>query len=211
MSQSICSTENQSSDRGIWFELELWKDTTTYDTEYIINSFPLLYNQRKLKEYFYILHDKDNQEHPHYHIVLAFTQQIWKHQIKKLLGIPLEHKCHIEKVTDRNAFFLYMTHQTTDSKHKYQYSTDDVFASNMEYFLNAYNYIKITTDDESYQMLEEIEDYLGTMTINPSYYNFTKWLRAKGPVYYNLYLNKKYYFHLNTLYKDMALTHGRKK
>ena len=119
------------------------------DIEKVINSY------RTIKEWAYIIHDKDVQEdgspvEPHIHLYLNFGQSNAKFETVAKWFDDGEQRVH--KVTGRKSdVLLYLTHK--NKPHKHQYSDEEV-KSNFD--------IKkaIEDDKECHALIKEIDDAL---------------------------------------------------
>lgn len=107
---------------------------------------PLL---EKSLHYAYIYHDKDNNE-PHYHILVTFSQHISLSAIKKLidsnqntLGQPLK---------DNLAMFEYLTHENLSETEKEIYSTESRICDNLAFWTSA----TVDKDQENEQFIDDL-------------------------------------------------------
>lgn len=92
-------------------------------------------------EYALILHDKDNEEQPHYHLCIMFDNaRIFEHLQKKFVG------AHIEQMESKYKCFRYLLH--LDDKEKYQYELSEVLQRGncVEYYITHDEYIKLDTE-----------------------------------------------------------------
>lgn len=104
-------------------------------------------------EYSAILHDKDNEEQPHYHVCLLFKNARTFEQLqKKFVG------AHIEIMESKYKTFRYLLH--LDDTDKFQYDISEVFqrGNNVQYYIQHDEYIKLDTES----VLENIQN--GTIT-----------------------------------------------
>lgn len=83
---------------------------------------------KTIKQWAYILHDKDLGASPHYHIYLNFgNSSVDSKVVADWFGLQ---ESQIEKVKGRKTdALLYLTHGNDSQKNKYQYSPDEVHAN----------------------------------------------------------------------------------
>lgn len=81
-------------------------------------------------KYAYILHDKDLNTPPHYHIVCTFKQNKSFESVRKLF--PDNQNTIVKKLIDKYGAFEYLTHKNDPDK--YQYSDDLVVTNDLKYF-----------------------------------------------------------------------------
>lgn len=83
---------------------------------------------RTIKKYAYILHDKDPDTSPHYHIYLNFGNSgVDSKLVAQWFGLQESQVNRIQgRATD---MLLYLTHGQPSQKHKYQYSPSEVVAN----------------------------------------------------------------------------------
>lgn len=81
-------------------------------------------------KYAYILHDKDLNKPPHYHIVCTFKQNKSFESVRKLF--PDNQNTIVKKLIDKYGAFEYLTHKNDPDK--YQYSDDLVVTNDLKYF-----------------------------------------------------------------------------
>lgn len=100
-------------------------------------------------QYSLILHDKDNEEQPHYHLCILFDNARTFDQLqKKYRG------AHIEIMESKYSAFRYLLH--LDDTDKYQYEKSELIerGNNVEYYSTHDEYIKLDTES----LLENIEN-----------------------------------------------------
>lgn len=101
----------------------------TYHTDVdIINDFC-----SKTFKFAYILHDKDENKSPHYHIVCSFKRNMSFSAVRKLF--PLEQNTLVQQMFDKVSSFEYLTHK--NNPEKYQYSDDLVKTNDLKYFVGT--------------------------------------------------------------------------
>lgn len=81
-------------------------------------------------KYAYILHDKDLNKSPHYHIVCSFKQNKSFESVRKLF--PDNQNTIVKKLIDKYGAFEYLTHKNDPDK--FQYSDDLVVTNDLKYF-----------------------------------------------------------------------------
>lgn len=81
-------------------------------------------------KYAFILHDKDLNKSPHYHIVCSFKQNKSFDSVRKLF--PQDQNTIVEKLIDKYGAFEYLTHKNDPDK--FQYSFDLVSTNDLKYF-----------------------------------------------------------------------------
>ena len=103
------------------YEIVINQDRLTVDLQ------ETLMNYKTIKEWAYILHDKDDTR-PHYHIYVNFGGQGCDSALlAKWFEIP---ENLIEKVKGRKTdMLLYLTHGNDSQRHKYQYNPADVVSN----------------------------------------------------------------------------------
>lgn len=81
-------------------------------------------------KYAYILHDKDLNKSPHYHIICSFKQNKSFESVRKLF--PDNQNTIVKKLIDKYGAFEYLTHKNNPDK--YQYPDDLVSTNDLKYF-----------------------------------------------------------------------------
>lgn len=81
-------------------------------------------------KYAYILHDKDLNQSPHYHIICSFKQNKSFNSVRKLL--PDYQNTLVQNLIDKYSAFEYLTHKNNPDK--YQYPDDLVTTNDLKYF-----------------------------------------------------------------------------
>ena len=122
----------------------------------------ILREHKVIKKYAYILHDKDPDTSPHYHIYLNFGRSgIALSDIAKWFG--LQESC-VERVKGRPVDVLkYLVHGNDSQQNKYQYSYDEVIA-NFD-FLAEVEADKILGDFEKYSYAQQLQ-YVNSLPIS---------------------------------------------
>ena len=139
-----------------------------------------------IKKWAYILHDKDKDTTPHFHIYVNFGDTgVESSEVAKWFGIQ---ESQIEKVKGRASdMLLYLIHGNDSQQHKYQYSPDEVVANfnfksaiteakilgNFDKYSYAQQlrYIKTQPKDEQVKLYKKLKDYWKLhceyLTLNP--------------------------------------------
>ena len=139
-----------------------------------------------IKKWAYILHDKDKDITPHFHIYVNFGDTgVESSEVAKWFGIQ---ESQIEKVKGRASdMLLYLIHGNDSQQHKYQYSPDEVVANfnfksaiteakilgNFDKYSYAQQlrYIKTQPKDEQVKLYKKLKDYWKLhceyLTLNP--------------------------------------------
>lgn len=88
----------------------------------------ILRRYRTIKKYAYILHDKDPDTHPHYHIYLNFGKSgVDSKIVAQWFGLQ---ESQVNRIQGRATDMLqYLTHSNESQKNKYQYSPSEVIAN----------------------------------------------------------------------------------
>lgn len=110
---------------------------------------PQILEKYENAEFSYILHDKDNEEQPHYHICILFKNaRTFECMQRTFKG------AHIEVMESKYKCFRYLLH--LDDADKYQYPLDEVhqLGNNVEYYSTHDEYIKLDTES----VLENIKN-----------------------------------------------------
>ena len=116
----------------------------------------LVNNGSTFKHYAYIMHDKDNEEQPHYHLCLEYKNARTFTQVKLMF-----EGAHIEEMEYKNMSYQYLIHKNDPDK--YQYSIDNVMTLEKDYYilmLNNNEYDKLDTTT----LIEAINSGIHTYT-----------------------------------------------
>ena len=121
----------------------------------------ILRRYKTIKKYAYILHDKDKDTSPHYHIYVNFGKSgIDSKIVAQWFGVQ---ESQIERIKGRATdMLLYLTHGQPSQKHKYQYSPSEVVA-NFD-FEAEIEKSKILGDFKKYSYAEQLK-YIDTLPI----------------------------------------------
>ena len=125
---------------------------------------------KTIKKYAYILHDKDSDTSPHYHIYLNFgSSGVDSKLVAEWFGLQ---ESQVNKVKGRSTdMLLYLTHGQPSQKHKYQYSPSEVIA-NFD-FEEEIRKSKILGNFQEYSYAQQLE-YINTLPVDEKGRNFDK-------------------------------------
>lgn len=117
---------------------------------------------RTIKKYAYILHDKDPDTAPHYHIYLNFGKSgIESALVAQWFGLQ---ESQVNRVQGRATDMLqYLTHSNESQKNKYQYSPSEVIA-NFD-FEEEIRKSKIIGDFKNYSYAQQLK-YIDTLPVS---------------------------------------------
>ena len=116
----------------------------------------LVNNGATFKHYAYVLHDKDNEEQPHYHLCLEYKNARTFTQVKAMF-----EGAHVEEMEYKNMSYQYLIHKNDPDK--YQYEIDNVMTLEKDYLmlmLNNNEYDKLDTTT----LIEAINSGIHTYT-----------------------------------------------
>ena len=116
----------------------------------------LVNNGSTFKHYAYVLHDKDNEEQPHYHLCLEYKNARTFTQVKAMFD-----GAHVEEMEYKNMSYQYLIHK--NDPQKYQYEIDNVMTLEKDYLmlmLNNNEYDKLDTTT----LIEAINSGIHTYT-----------------------------------------------
>ena len=130
----------------------------------------ILREHKVIKKYAYILHDKDPDTSPHYHIYLNFGRSGIAHtDVAKWFG--LQESC-IERVKGKPVDVLkYLVHGNDSQQNKYQYSYDEVVA-NFDFLAEIEN-DKVLGDFEKYSYAQQLQ-YINNLPVSEKGAAYTK-------------------------------------
>ena len=131
--------------------------------EYLKNPLQdILRKYRTIKQWAYILHDKDKDASPHYHIYINFGQQtVDRKDVAAWFGIPDQF---VNKVEGRKTdMLMYLTHSNESQQHKHQYEFSEVVA-NFD-FKSEIEQAKIIGDFEKYSYAQQL-DYIHSLAVS---------------------------------------------
>lgn len=116
---------------------------------------------KTIKKYAYILHDKDKDTSPHYHIYLNFGNSgVDSKIVAQWFGLQ---ESQVERVKGRATdMLLYLTHGNESQKHKHQYSPSEVVA-NFD-FEAEIEKSKILGDFNKYSYAQQLE-YIDSLPV----------------------------------------------
>ena len=121
----------------------------------------ILRRYKTIKKYAYILHDKDPDTSPHYHIYVNFGNSgVDSSIVAQWFGLQ---ESQINKIKGRATdMLLYLTHGNESQKHKYQYSPLEVIA-NFD-FESEIEKSKILGDFKKYSYAQQLK-YIDTLPV----------------------------------------------
>lgn len=122
----------------------------------------ILRKYRTIKQFAFILHDKDKDASPHYHIYINFGQQtVDSKDVAGWFGIPEQF---VNKVEGRKTdMLMYLTHSNDSQQHKHQYDFSEVVA-NFD-FKSEIEQAKIIGDFEKYSYAQQL-DYIHSLAVS---------------------------------------------
>ena len=125
---------------------------------------------RSIKKWAYILHDKDRDVSPHYHIYLNFGDTGCESKlVAEWFGLQ---ESQVNKIMGRATDMLqYLTHSNDSQKNKYQYSPSEV-VSNFD-FESEIEKSKILGDFKKYSYAQQLE-YVNSLPVSEKTVAFTK-------------------------------------
>lgn len=92
----------------------------------------------------YILHDKDENKDPHYHIICSFKANLSFERVKSYF--PNNQNTFVQPLYDKLKSFRYLTHK--DNSEKYQYSDDLVVCNDLRYYVQNSSSEKVLEREE---------------------------------------------------------------
>lgn len=122
----------------------------------------ILRRYRTIKKYAYILHDKDADTAPHYHIYLNFgSSGVDSKIVAQWFGLQ---ESQVNRIQGRATDMLkYLTHSNDSQKNKYQYSPSEVVA-NFD-FESEIKKSEILGDFNKYSYAEQLK-YINTLPVS---------------------------------------------
>ena len=117
---------------------------------------------KTIKKYAYILHDKDSDTSPHYHIYVNFGNSgVDSKLVAEWFGLQ---ESQINRIQGRATDMLqYLTHSNPSQRHKYQYSPSEVIA-NFD-FEAEIEKSKIIGDFKKYTYAQQLQ-YVNTLPVS---------------------------------------------
>lgn len=122
----------------------------------------IIKSHKTIKQYAYILHDKDEGQSPHWTIYLNFgSSGVDTKQIGEWFGLQ---ESQVEKIKGRKTDALqYLTHSNDTQRYKYQYSPTEITA-NFDFQTEIDN-SKILGDFKNFSYAEQLE-YIETLPVS---------------------------------------------
>ncbi len=130
----------------------------------------IIKSHKTIKQYAYILHDKDLGQSPHWTIYLNFGNSgVDTKQVGEWFGLQ---ESQVERIKGRKTDALqYLTHSNDTQKHKYQYPVSEITA-NFDFETEITN-SKILGDFDNFSYAEQL-DYVNTLPSSERAVAFTK-------------------------------------
>lgn len=130
----------------------------------------IIKSHKTIKQYAYILHDKDVGQSPHWTIYLNFGNSgVDTKQVGEWFGLQ---ESQVERIKGRKTSVLeYLTHSNDTQQNKYQYSPTEVIA-NFDFQTEIKN-AKILGDFENYSYARQLE-YVNTLPVSEKASAFTQ-------------------------------------
>lgn len=122
----------------------------------------IIKSHKTIKQYAYILHDKDPGQSPHWTIYLNFgSSGVDTKQVGEWFGLQ---ESQVEKIKGRKTDALqYLTHSNDTQKHKYQYPVSEITA-NFD-FETEITQSKILGDFKNFSYAEQL-DYVNSLPVS---------------------------------------------
>lgn len=118
-----------NNNRSYWYSLITYLDKSDIDNILYVHS-------RKIRQYAYILHDKDVKEggelkESHFHVILYLNNAMSSSAVLKMFNISNQNT-FIEKIRNKVSCVDYLTH--SNQPDKYQYPVESVVFSDISFF-----------------------------------------------------------------------------
>ncbi len=130
----------------------------------------IIKSHKTIKQYAYILHDKDIGQSPHWTIYLNFGNSgVDTKQVGEWFGLQ---ESQVERIKGRKTSALeYLTHSNDTQQHKHQYSPSEIIA-NFDFETEIKN-AKILGDFEHFSYAQQLE-YVNTLPVSEKASAFTQ-------------------------------------
>lgn len=192
-------SETELTRQGYNFMFEIYPDSFDYNCFNTLNTIQELASNvnHPLKEYAYILHDKDNVK-PHYHVCIKYRNPT---RIKSVLNaLNLEHynPNNTDMIISKNHWteaLNYLIHNTKGCEDKHHYSEDEVI-SNIPDVIN-----NLRTIIDEIDIFNEIAQFIDE-GYNPTYQNVVKFCNSKGRAYMRCFLKRSNSFLFSEMIKE---------
>lgn len=158
--------------KGRLFFILLYPDTKDYDFESVLINYINFCNNNNYN-YYYIYHDKEEDEKIHVHFLIHIPGSSSDKTIKSISAIGGIDDRWIEKMKSPKQCILYLTHQSSDSKDKYQYDWHDIKTNNESKVKEVYS------NDEEQRNLFAIIDYIDSVGYI-TYMDFSKFILSQN-------------------------------
>lgn len=192
-------TEEEIKQKGTNFALELYEKSESYDTTWVLLKIQQMATQGKVKEYAYILHDKDDAK-PHYHICIKFNDQIRLQTVLNDLQLFNYNPNNNQVIIGKDRWYgalQYLIHNTKDSKDKYQYSEDDV-KSNIPEIING-----LRNQKDSIDIFNDIVDYIKSLDY-PTYTAVIDYCNKHSRDYMKCFMSRSNNFIFSNIIKERS-------
>lgn len=157
---------SNKSNRRTWYSFILYKDTTSYNIDFVISSLC-----KWSEEYYYILHNMENEKE-HFHFISKLKNPKEVNEIRNHCQIDNEYSKELIKPIDKkdiNKALVYLIHLNAPKKYQYQdflVETNQPFKFNQicSSFMEGKSYklvriYKFIRENPNKLTLEQIEDY----------------------------------------------------
>lgn len=142
--------------KGRNFMILLYPDTTDYDFDSTIVSYINFCNQNEYS-YYYIYHDQDDDDKVHVHFLIIIPPKSSDRTIHTISSIGKIEERWVNVMKRPKDCILYLAHQSSDSKDKYQYDWHDIKTNNDSKLKEVYS------SDEEQRNLYAIIDYIDSV------------------------------------------------
>lgn len=188
--------DSELKEKGYAFTFVLYPDSNTYDTDFVLKAVKMYYEGKKLENFAYILHDKDEGK-PHYHIDIKYKNQMRVQTVLNDFAL-WNYNPNEEDIIIRSwrGALNYLIHNTENSKHKYQYPTDEVVSSIPEVIDN----LRISKD--KIDIFNDIIDYISSYDGYVSTTQVLKYCRSKDEKYLKVMLDRQYNYTISNVIKE---------
>lgn len=169
------------------FAMVLYKDSTSYDYDKVIN-----YIEKNYKYYAYIEHDEDtDNKKPHTHVLMHFDNKRYNTGVAKELNVPSNYIVNANLIP----YLRYLIH--FDDEDKKQYSVDEVKGSLQLRLKEILSTNKKTETEQVATIMSFIIDYNGWLYIT----ELSQFVLSSGT--YSAF-RRNYAF-----FKDLVLDHNK--
>lgn len=179
------------------FTFVLYPETEIYNTDLILETVKELEWKGEIKEYAYILHDKDNVK-PHYHLAIKYKGQRVLKSVLDMLHLQLYNPNEqTPLVSDWKALLHYLLHDTKDTADKHQYNEDEVI-SNIPDVING-----LRDKPEKIDVFLEIVDYIQNAEAHYlQYLDVINYCKQRPAIYMQVLMARNYNYAITTILKE---------